>query len=70
MAEAITNHDAKMKRLLDRCGERGVKLNGTKFLLKQTSVPYIGHILTSAGVKPDPAKIEAIITLKLRSNSW
>ena len=54
LTEAIADHDAKMKQLLDRCRERGVKLNGTK----QTSVPYIGHVLTSAGVKPDPAKIE------------
>jgi hypothetical protein len=36
----------------------------TKFLLKQTSVPYIGHVLTSAGVKPDPAKIEAILKME------
>jgi hypothetical protein len=68
LAEAITDHDAKMKQLLDRCRERGVKLNGTKFLLKQTSVPYIGHVLTSAGVKPDPAKIEAIIKMERPTN--
>jgi hypothetical protein len=27
LVEAIANHDAKMKQLLDRCRERGVKLN-------------------------------------------
>ncbi len=32
--EAIDDHDAKMKQLLDRCRERGVKLNETKLLLK------------------------------------
>ncbi|CAB3981086.1 Hypothetical predicted protein [Paramuricea clavata] len=64
LAEAIIDHDAKMKQLLDRCRERGVNLNGTKFLLKQTSVPYIRHVLTSAGVKSDPAKIEAIIKME------
>ena len=45
--KAIDDHNAKMKQLLDRCTKRGVKLNETKLLLKQTSVPYIGHVLTS-----------------------
>ena len=39
------------------------KLNEEKIELKKTSIPYIGHILTSEGVKADPSKIEAILKM-------
>ena len=28
--------------------------------LGMTEVPYIGHLLTSEGIKPDPKKVEAV----------
>ena len=28
--------------------------------LRLTKIPYMGHVLTSSGLKPDPRKIEAI----------
>ena len=62
--EAITDHDVKLQQLLERCREREVKLNKGKILLKESSVPYIGHILTPEGVKADPAKIEAIVKME------
>ena len=61
--EAVKGHDDKLKLLLERCQELGVKLNKDKVLLKKTSVSFIGHIFTSEGVKADPAKIEAIIKM-------
>lgn len=64
VAEAINDHDAKLKELLERCRDMRVKLNETKILLKQTSTPYIRHVLTSAGVKVDLAKMEAIIKME------
>ena len=43
--------------------ERVVKLNKRKIALKKTYVPYIGHVLTSEGVKADPDKVEAIFKM-------
>ena len=57
------DHDAKLLALLHRCREKGIKLNVEKMKLKYTELPYIGHLLTDTGLKPDPSKIEAIIKM-------
>ena len=38
----------------------GLKLNRNKMKVMTTEVSYIGHILTSNGLKPDPNKICAV----------
>jgi hypothetical protein len=58
--EARSDHDIKLKKLLQRCREVGVRLNRDKMKLQQKTVKFIGHILTTQGLKPDPEKIEAI----------
>ena len=58
--EAVKDHDKKLLTLLERCREKGVKLNKEKFKLKMTEIPYVGHVLTRDGLKPDPSKIDAI----------
>ena len=57
--EAVKDHDKKLT-LFERCREKGVKLNKEKFKLKMTEIPYVGHVLTREGLKPDPSKIDAI----------
>ena len=61
--DAITDHDRKLEMLLDRCCSRHIKLNSKKIVLKKTSMPYIGHIITSDGVQADPFKIQAILSM-------
>lgn len=63
VVDAVKDHDTKLEALLGRCRERGIKLNEMKISLKKTSMPYIGHLLTSDGVKADPSKVEAISNL-------
>jgi hypothetical protein len=58
------DHDKRLKALLDRCRERGLKLNEKKSQIAVREVKYIGHILSADGVKPDPAKITAIDNLQ------
>ena len=64
MKDAVADHDFKIKKLLGRCQERNIKLNKQKVAFKQTEVPYIGHLLTSEGVKADPSKIEAVTKME------
>ena len=61
MWDAIVGHDVKIRKLLTRCQERNIKLNKQKVFFKQAEVPYIGHLLTSEGVKEDPSKVEAVL---------
>ena len=63
MEEAIADNDRKLTALLTRCRERNIKLNKEKIELKKTEMPYIGHLLTSNGVKADPTKIDVIQNL-------
>ena len=64
MNEAVKDHDANLLKLLDRCRERNLKLNREKLQLKCSETPFIGHVLTPEGVKPDPSKVEAILKME------
>ena len=67
-SEAIAGHDHKIKKLLERCRKRSIKLNEQKVIFEQTEVPYIGHLLTSKGMKADPLKIDAVLNLQRSMN--
>ena len=58
--EAVKDHDEKLIALMKRAREKNLKFNKDKLKLRLTSVPYIGHLLTTRGLKPDPNKTEAI----------
>ena len=60
LQDAVKDHDKNLLALLARCREKGVKLNKEKVKLRMSEVPYVGHVLTKDGLKPDPSKIEAI----------
>ena len=58
--EATANHDRSLQDLLQRCKDRGIALNPDKMKLKMSEVNFMRHLLTNKGLKPDPAKVEAI----------
>ena len=58
--EALADHDKKLANLLQRCREKQIKLNKDKLQLRLREVPYVGHLMTASGLKPDPSKIAAI----------
>ena len=58
--EAEESHDRAFLALLQRCRERGLKLNKRKLKYKMPSVAYMGHIISARGLSPDPDKVKAI----------
>ena len=54
------HHDAVLRQVIERATSYNLKLNHQKCLIKQPAVPYIGHLLTSEGLKPDPSKVAAV----------
>ena len=60
MEEATVDHDIKLRKLLRRCRDRGMRLDAGKLNLRQTSISFLGHMITSDGLLPDPEKVEAI----------
>ena len=61
--EANVNHDKRLHSFLQRCEERGVKLNVDKFKLRQEEVRFIGHVATSDGLSIDPTKVKDIVDM-------
>ena len=53
-------HDQRLTAVLKRCEEINLTLNKDKCSMGVSEVTYIGHILNSKGIQPDPEKIRAI----------
>lgn len=53
-------HDQCLKKVLDRAREYNLKFGAGKCEIRKSEVTYVGHRLTSEGLKPDPEKIRAI----------
>uniref|UniRef100_A0A8C5QSN3 ribonuclease H n=1 Tax=Leptobrachium leishanense TaxID=445787 RepID=A0A8C5QSN3_9ANUR len=57
---SVEEHDKRLKCILDRARAINLQLNPTKCRFIVSEVPYVGHLLTDKGVKPDPEKNKAI----------
>ena len=67
-AENDEVHDQRLKNLLQRCREVGIRLNKEKSQLRTNEMIYLGHKITSNGVEPDPQKIQAITNMPAPTN--
>lgn len=61
-SKTLEEHERRLLQVLTRLREYGLKLSPEKCRFFQTSVKYLGHIVSERGVKTDPEKIEAIKT--------
>ena len=63
LIHAPTNeeHNKILKQVLQKCREVNLKLNLAKCRFEKTELKYLGHILGNGVIKPDPAKIQAIM---------
>ena len=60
--EAMADHNKNLEQFLRRCRQRGVKLNEKKVKVMCKEIPYMGHLVTAGGLKPDPDKVEVCAT--------
>ena len=51
---------ARLESVLDRLGEAGLKLKAKKCQLFQEDIPFLGHIVSAAGIGLDPAKCQQV----------
>jgi len=61
----LEEHEERLLKVLDRLRECGLKVSIDKCQFCQSQVRYVGHIVSAAGVSPDPAKIEAVTRWKM-----
>uniref|UniRef100_A0A3B3I0W1 Gypsy retrotransposon integrase-like protein 1 n=1 Tax=Oryzias latipes TaxID=8090 RepID=A0A3B3I0W1_ORYLA len=58
-APTLEEHEERL-RVLNKLKEYGLKLSIDKCIFFQTSVKYLGHIVSQDGVRTDPEKISAL----------
>lgn len=61
-------HDANLKRVLNRARNVKLKLNPAKCKFRLDRVSYVGHVFTSEGLKADPSKTKAIFEMPAPKN--
>ena len=59
-ADDLEEHNTILHKVLQRVSDRNIKLNFDKFQFCVNAVKYLGTIISHEGMKPDPAKVQAI----------
>ena len=59
-AEAQSDHDRNVTRLLERATQVNLKLSKSKVKLRKTEVKFISHVISNEGLKPHPDKVSTI----------
>ncbi|GFQ88291.1 retrovirus-related Pol polyprotein from transposon 17.6 [Trichonephila clavata] len=59
-SSTVEEHCRLLRRTLLKARKANLKFNELKTQLSQTSVNYLGHVLSDERIKPDPKKIRAI----------
>ena len=62
-------HGERLSKVLQRLQELGMTLNSEKCHFTQTSVKFLGHVVDSSGIKPDPGKVSAILDMPAPGNA-
>ncbi len=60
-SETEAEHEIHVNRILQKLREAGLQADITKSEFHITQVPYLGLIITTEGVRMDPAKVETIV---------
>ena len=61
-AETKEKHDEILQRVLERIRENNMSLNLKKCSFYQTSVSFLGHLVSEGKISPDPDRTKSILT--------
>ena len=61
-SQTFEEHLKKLCEVFERLRKAGLRLKPKKCLLLREEVLYLGHVVSAAGIKPDPAKIEKVLS--------
>eukprot|EP00731_Ephydatia_muelleri_P013808 Em0007g1118a len=54
------DHNQRLKAVLQRCKEVNLTLNRDKCPFGMSQVTYLGHVINTQGISPDPERVRAI----------
>ncbi|VDI32041.1 Hypothetical predicted protein [Mytilus galloprovincialis] len=57
-------HDERLKRVLDRMREKGLRLNKDKCRFNMDKMTFMGHVLSAKGISPEKSKVEAVTSAR------
>ena len=57
---SVPQHDDRLRALLDKVRESGLRLNRAKSVIRTDSVEYVGHIITGDGVTPSHERVKVV----------
>ncbi|KAH9103881.1 hypothetical protein AeMF1_019899, partial [Aphanomyces euteiches] len=63
-SEDFGSHLIRLSQVLTKFREAGFKLKMSKCKWGRSSVPFLGHIVTPAGILPNPEKIKSVLRVK------
>lgn len=63
-----TEHDERVRRVLQRLEETGITLNKEKCEFSRNLVKFLGHIVNGQGIQADPEKTRAIVNFPTPGN--
>ena len=63
-----TEHDQRLKIVMDTVEKAGITLNGEKCEFSKKSVKFLGHIIDETGIRIDPGKVKAVAEMKPPEN--
>ena len=66
--ESMADLENTTKEVLEAVHKNGLKLNKSKCIFNATSIKFLGHILTTGGIYPDPEKVRAIFDMPILAN--
>ena len=61
-------HDERLKKVLSCLEGLGMTFNSEKCQFVQSSVKFLGHVVDSSGIRPDPSKVSAIFNVQAPEN--
>lgn len=61
-------HDARLQKVFDRLNLRGVILNQEKCIIGVPELEFLGHVISSNGIRPASSKVEALISFRRPEN--
>jgi len=67
-SKTLEEHEVRLMKVLGRLKEFGLKLSPEKCSFFQTSVRYLGHVVSRNGVETDPEKIASLKTWPVPQN--
>ncbi len=62
-APTTAEHDQRLRAVLNRAREMGIKFNPDKSKIGMTEVSYVGHVISKDGLKPSPERIRAVANM-------